>query len=459
MFLEVGSIFLSITMLVFFAYRGFSVLILAPLIAVFTVLISSGEALLAHYTQVFMVNLGDFATVYFPLFLLSAIFGKVMEVSGSAKSIANYASDKIGAENAILAVVLSCSVLTYGGVSLFVVAFTVYPIAVVLFRKSETPKRLIPAAVALGSFAYTMVSIPGSPAIPNIIPTQYFGTNTFAAPLLGTLSAIFLFAFGMWWLKRQYKIAKANKEGYGDHKDNITVINDDNLPNITMSIIPVFIVIVLNYICVSFVLPNVDTSYLANEKYGAVDIKTVASNWSIIISVFFATAFLLITNYKKLNILNCLNTGATDSLVPIFNTASVVGYGAVINSLDGFKYIKDWILNISSGDPVISSSIVTSVLSGITGSASGGISISLQMMGAKYLEMANKLGIDVEVLHRITTISSSCLDATPHNGAIITLLAICGLTHREAYKDIFVSVFICCFLGTVLSVLFYLLAY
>lgn len=455
--LEIGSIFISIAMLIFFAYRGFSVLILAPLMAIFTVFISCGETLLAHYTQIFMVKLGDFATVYFPLFLLSAIFGKIMESSGSARSIANYVSDNIGAENAILAIVLSCSVLTYGGVSLFVVTFAVYPIAVALFKKSQTPKRLIPGAIALGSFTYTMVSLPGTPAIQNAIPSSYFGTNTFAAPAIGIICSIFMFIVGMLWLRYQSKIAKCNNEKYGSYQDNVMTIDDDKLPSFWIAVTPIIIVILVNYMSVKFILPNIDTSYLSQEKYGATDIKTVASNWSIIISVFFAIVFLLATHYKKIDITKCLNTGAVDSLAPIFNTASVVGYGAVINSLVGFIYIRDWILTFSSGDPIISGAFVTGILGGITGSASGGMSISLQMLGAKYLEMANAVGVNLETFHRIISISSASLNALPHNGAIITLLAICGLTHKESYKDIFAVALLGPFFATIIAILLYIL--
>ncbi|MDR0677506.1 MAG: GntP family permease [Holosporaceae bacterium] len=437
--LAVGSVLMSLALLMFLAYRGYSVLILAPALATFAVFMSGEEALLANYTQIFMVKLGDFATIYFPLFLLSAVFGKIMESSGYALSIADYISTKIGAERSVLAVVLSCSVLTYGGVSLFVVVFAVYPVAVELLRKSDTPKRLIPAAVAVGSFTYTMTSIPGSPAIPNVIPSQYFGTNTFAAPGIGIIATIITFVLSMFWLNYQVRLACAKGEGYGNYVDNIISVPKKKLPDFWLAIAPVFIVILLNYACVKYVFPNMDTLYLKNEKYGATDIQTVAGNWAIIVALFFAIAFIIATNYKKIDITRCINTGASESLAPIFNTASVVGYGAVINSLPGFIIIRDWILSLASGNPIVSSAVVTSVLAGVTGSASGGMSIALETLGTKYLEMATAVGINPEVIHRIVAIASGSLDILPHNGAIVSLLAICGLTHRESYKDIFIG--------------------
>jgi H+/gluconate symporter-like permease len=441
--------------LVLLAYRGFSVLVLAPAAAMIAVMFSGGESLLGYYTQIFMVKLGDFAVVYFPLFLLSAIFGKLMESSGSAKSIANYVSEKIGVGNAILAIVLSCSVLTYGGVSLFVVAFAVYPIAVELFRKSDTPKRLIPGAIAIGSFTFTMVALPGTPAIQNAIPAQYFGTNTFAAPGLGVIASAFLFFLGMAWMNRQQKIARSSDEGYGDHNDKVMAIAESQLPNFWEALTPIIIVVLVNYICVKHIFPQLDTSYLQQEKYGSTNIKTVASNWSVIVAVFSAVVFLLGYHYKRISAITCLNMGATDSLSPIFNTASVVGYGAVINCLPGFTIIKDWILSLSSGNPIISGSVVTGMLSAVTGSASGGLSISLQMMGTKLMEMAQQTHINPEALHRIIALSCSTLHALPHNGAIITLLAICGLTHKDSYKDIFVVCLLIPLVSTAATILIY----
>ncbi|MDR3179479.1 MAG: GntP family permease [Holosporaceae bacterium] len=452
---EIGSIIFSMVILVLLAYRGFSVLVLAPAAAMIAVLCNIGESPLGYYTQIFMVKLGDFTIAYFPLFLLSAIFGKLMESSGSAKSIANYVSEKIGAKNAILAVVLSCSLLTYGGVSLFVVAFAVYPIAVELFRKSDTPKRLIPGSIAIGSFTFTMVALPGTPAIQNAIPAQYFGTNTFAAPGLGIVASALLFFLGIAWMNRQQKIASSGGEGYGNHNDKIVAIAENQLPNFWEAVTPIIIVVLMNYVCVKHIFPQLDTSYLQQEKYGSTDIKTVASNWAVIVAVFSALVFLLGYHRKRINLIPCLNMGAADSLSPIFNTASVVGYGAVINCLPGFTIIKNWILSLSAGNPIISGSIVTGMLSAVTGSASGGLSISLQMMGTKLLEMSQQAHINPEALHRIIALSCSTLHALPHNGALITLLAICGLTHKDSYKDIFVVCLLIPLATTIATILIY----
>ncbi len=213
----VFGIVLSLVLLMYLAYRGINVLILAPLLSLLAVLISGGGPLLATYTQIFMESLGGYLVKYFPLFMLGAIFGKLMDDSGSAKSISHFIVEKLGRDRAILAIVLSCAILTYGGVSLFVVAFAVYPIAAALFRESGVPKRFVPGAIALGSFTFTMTALPGTPAIQNAIPMPFFGTTSFAAPILGTIGGIIMLAGGMFWLNSRARRAMKAGEGYGEH--------------------------------------------------------------------------------------------------------------------------------------------------------------------------------------------------------------------------------------------------
>ena len=186
----IAGIVASLVLLIFLAYRGISVLLLAPAMALLAVLFSPEAPLLASYTQVFMTALAGFVALYFPLFLLGALFGKLMEASGAARAIADGIAAALGRERAILAIVLACAVLTYGGVSLFVVAFAVYPIAAALFREAKLPKRLLPATIALGAFTFTMTALPGTPAIQNAIPMPFFGTTPFAAPGLGVIGAL-----------------------------------------------------------------------------------------------------------------------------------------------------------------------------------------------------------------------------------------------------------------------------
>ncbi|PPE68167.1 GntP family permease [Caldimonas caldifontis] len=459
--LSIAGILLSLTLLMVLAYRGMSILVLAPLAALAAVLFSPGTPLLASYTQVFMPALGRFIVLYFPLFLLGALFGKLMEATGAARAIAEGIVARLGGERALIAVVLACAVLTYGGVSLFVVAFAVYPIAAELFRAASVPKRLIPAAIALGAFTFTMTALPGTPAIQNAIPMPYFGTTPFAAPGLGVIGGAVMLGLGLAWLLWRAARARGAGERYGeDAQAPVTV--DRKLrehaqgegydlaeaapsaaatapPGLALALSPIVLVVVLNYVLAERLLPRLDTAYLAEAMYGNTSLEAVRGVWAIIVALAVSIVWLLATLGRRLpSWRETIDAGASAAVLPIFNTASQVGYGAVIASLAGFALIRDAVLGLSPGNPLISLSVAVNVLAGITGSASGGMSIALSTLGQTYLELGQAAGIAPELLHRVTAIATGGLDALPHNGAVITLLSICGLTHRQSYADIFV---------------------
>ena len=436
------GIFLSLGLLMYLAYRGINVLILAPILALLAVLMSGDLPVLATYTQVFMKALGGYVILYFPLFLLGAIFGKVMADSGSARVIAERIVEGVGAHRAITAVVLACGVLTFGGVSLFVVAFAIYPIANSLFREADIPKRLLPAAIALGSFTFTMTALPGTPAIQNAIPMPFFGTNAFAAPVLGTLAGLIMLIGGILWLNGRSAAAKGRSEGYGSHKvtaADAALPDDVQLPGFALAIAPVFLVIALNAAFTYLVFPNMDASYLAEEKYGASSLKSVAGIWAIIVALVSSILLVIAANWKRFeDVKDSINQGTMGSLLPIFNTASEVGYGAVIAALPAFLIVRDFVLDLFPDNPLASLAVAVNVLAGITGSASGGMSIALSALGEQFAEMGNAQGISMGLMHRVTALSSGGFDALPHNGAVITLLGICGLTHKQSYVDIFI---------------------
>ncbi len=425
----------ALAALMYLAYRGLSLLLLTPVLAILAVLVAEGGPLLASYTQVFMTATGGFIIQYFPLFLLGAVFGKLMEASGSARVLADGIIRGLGPSRAILAVILSCAVMTYGGVSLFVVAFAVWPIASALFREAELPKVLIPATIALGAFTFTMTALPGTPAIQNAIPMPYFGTTPFAAPGLGILTGAMMLGLGWAWLERR---ARALGPGYGEPGAGDATARRDDLPGLAVAAAPLVLVLALNLAFTFVLIPRMDTSYLALPEYGATDVGSVRGVWSIIAALTFSSLALVALNWRRLvqGLGATLDDGAKDSLKPIFNTACLVGFGAVIASLSAFGVIRDWVVTVGGDNPLISLAIGTSLLAGMTGSASGGMSIALSTLGETYLAMGEAAGIAPDLLHRVTAVATGGLDALPHNGAVITLLTICGLTHREAYRDI-----------------------
>ena len=362
-----------------------------------------------------------------------------MNDSGAAYSIANFITKKLGPHYAIVAVVLTCTFLTYGGVSLFVVAFTIFPIAQSLFAQGQVPRRLIPASIALGSFTLTMTALPGTPAIQNAIPMPVFNTTAFAAPLLGLIASAVMLGFGLFWLLSRAKKAKAQGEGFSNEaEETITFVPPERYPSVLLAILPLLLVLVLNYIFSNILLPKFDLSYLSEAKFGGVAPAKVIGLWSLILALAIAmlTALAMFWSYFT-NLKKSVNEGTLGSMLPIFNTASEVGFGAVIASLASFELIKQALLQLFPQNPLIALSVSVNALAAITGSASGGLSIALGALGKTFVERGMAAGISMETMHRIAAISCSGLDALPHNGAVITLLTICGLTHRKSYGDIF----------------------
>jgi len=432
------GIFVSLALLMYLAYRGISVLILAPLLSLLAVLAGSDTRVLATFTQIYMVSLGGFVAKYFPLFLLGAVFGRLMSDSGSASSISRWIIRGLGPTQAPLALVLACAILTFGGVSVFVVVFAAYPVAVELFRSSGTPKRLIPAAILLGGATFTLSGLPGTPSIQNAMPMPYFGTDTFAAPGVGTIGGFVMFVWGALWLSRRARLAAAAGEGYGDHPhDALDATPNPHEPPVVVALVPLVAVLLVNLATTWWVIPAMELAYLSEAKYGAVGVNDVRGIWALVASLSVAIAIAIVLHWPRWGDLKgSMNQGAFSSMLPIFNTASEIGYGAVIASLAAFTAVQVAIAGVSS-NVLVAEAISVNIMAGITGSAAGGLGLALGMLGETYAEMGAAAGINPELLHRVAAISAGGLDSLPHNGAVITLLGICRLTHRESYFDIF----------------------
>jgi H+/gluconate symporter-like permease len=438
------AIVVSLLLLMYLAYRGVTVLLLAPLMAALAVLLSAELGIyLPTYTDTFMKALGNYVIQFLPIFLLGALFGQLMADSGAAHTISRWIVARLGDRHAIVTVVLACGILTYGGVSLFVVAFAIYPIATDLFRTADIPQRLIPATIALGSFTFTMTALPGTPAIQNAIPIPYYGTNVFAAPGLGLIAAAIMLLGGLWWLRGRAASARLAGEGYGRHEDDPeSSVDEDVDPGalshmpLFLALLPLVLVISVNALFTYVVFPRMDMSFIVERFPHLTPSKTIGL-WALIIALAAACATLVVSRLGHWNNLQrTINKGVFGFMLSLFNTASEVGYGAVIAGLAGFTIIRDAVLNVTPGNPLISEAIAMNVLSGITGSSSGGLSIALQTLGADYLRMAQEAGISPELMHRVAVLAAGGFDTLPHCGAIITLLAICRLTHRQSYLNI-----------------------
>ncbi len=443
--MDVLGIILSLFLLMFFAYRGYSVILFAPIFAVLAAF-TQGLSPMPTYTELFMGKAVVFVKAFFPVFMLGAVFGKVMEETGLAKSVAHIIIEKLGKERAILSVILAGMVLTYGGVSLFVCVFAVYPFASEVFKEADIPKRLLPATIAVGAFSVTMDALPGTPQIQNIIPTNFFGTNVYAAPILGTIGGILVVVCAVLWLEFRRKQAQAAGEGYGTgHTNEPEIPKNLKMVDWKLAALPLLSVLLVNYGMTTHFpwSPDMLVPFQGMKlPLVAGSVKNVASIWSLIIAILVGIGLAILLGYRNLatgGLAKALNAGAIGSLLAIMNTASEVGYGNVIASLHGFKAISDTLLGIHIGStPLFSEAITVTTLAGVTGSASGGMSIALDLMGANWLAWANSIGLSPEMLHRVASMASGGMDTLPHNGAVITLLAVCGLTHKQSYKDIFV---------------------
>jgi H+/gluconate symporter-like permease len=455
------GILLGLALLIALAFRGWSILLLAPLAALVAAGFA-GEPLLASWTQTFMGNAAGFIAQFFPLFLLGALFGKLMDDSGSVNAIAQFMTERLGPQRAMLAVVLAGAIITYGGVSLFVAFFVLAPMGLALFKAAGIPRRLMPAAIALGTSTFTMSAMPGTPSIQNAIPMPFFGTTPFAAPGLGVLASIIMLGCGLWWLRWAETTARRAGEGFGrDQPTAVDAAADDplirerattarefdpaemhhgahasSMPPILLAALPLAVVIAVNLIMSFAVLPRLDASFLAEARWGETSLSAVSGVWSVAVALLAAVLTVIAVNLRRFPAIRAtIDAGANASVLPIVSVASLVGFGAVVASLPAFAVVRDWVLGIEGG-PLVSLAIATNILAALTGSASGGLTIALDALGPTYMTLAAQTGLDPALMHRVAVIGAGTLDSLPHNGAVVTLLAVCGTSHRESYGDI-----------------------
>jgi H+/gluconate symporter-like permease len=427
------------------AYRGYSVILFAPVAAMLAVLLTDPSAVPTVFSGLFMEKMVGFVKNYFPVFLLGAIFGKLIELSGFSKSIVAAVIGLVGRERAMLSIVLVAALLTYGGVSLFVVVFAVYPFAAEMFHLGNIPKRLIPGTIALGAFTFTMDSLPGTPQIQNIIPTTFFKTDAWAAPVLGSLGGIFILILGMGYLEWRRHSAQAAGEGYGtDHQNEPQAAVEGTSINPLLALLPLLVVAIANKVFTGMIPAHYGTTAEALLNPGAAgakaitaDVATVKAIWAVEGALLLGILTILLTAFRAVasSFAEGTKSAIAGALLASMNTASEYGFGAVIAALPGFGAVAKALEAIPN--PLVNEAVTVTTLAGITGSASGGMSIALAAMSDKFIAAAQAAGIPLEVLHRVAAMASGGMDTLPHNGAVITLLAVTGLTHRQSYKDIF----------------------
>ncbi len=421
------GIFVGLIVLIFLAYKGQSIIWVAPVCAIL-VAILSGMNVLDAYLGEYIQGTAGYVTQWFPAFFLGAVYGKIMDRTGSARSLANRLVRLIGSRFAVLSVVLPCLLMTYGGISLFVVVFVIYPMGYAIYREANLPRTLLPGAIAFGAFGITMTAIPGTPQIQNIIPTTYYGTTAMAAPLMSIVAVVMIAVPGYLYL--EWRVRQTRKKGLRFTEDPKYVeqeFDPEKLGKLhwLCGLVPLVVVVLLLNL-----LPNI----LKNAG-----IVELTSSQSIVIALSGGIVTVCLMNIKQAKmLLPAVNEGANGSLTAIMNTACAVGFGSVVKMVPGFALLKKAMLNMP-GSILFSEAVAVNVLAGATGSASGGMSIALEALAPQYLEKANAMGLDPENLHRIASLASGGLDTLPHNGAVLTLLAVSNCTHKESYWDVCVT--------------------
>ncbi len=449
--METFCIGVAIVGLMLFAYRGWSIILIAPFFAMLAALFSH-FGIMPIYSEMYMTRLAEYTKTYYPVFLFGAVFARLMEKGGLASAIAGKIMDVLGEKQAVLAVILGCAALTYGGLSVFVVAFVMYPFGAEIFRKADIPKRLLPATLWMGIFSFAMVALPGTPQIQNIIPSAFFGTSTWAGVGIGIFATLLYLGASMGWLTFRAKSLQSKGEGYGGEiapKQR----RDRLLPSWQMASIPLLMVIVINIILSNPF--NLESGFHWEETILedfkplkltllAASVSKVNSIWSISVALVLssiAAAYIGRRHFKhnKEKFLETINYGAASSCAAVLNVASGFAFGSVMVMMPGFLPIKEILIDIGdSAGPLVSAVVTTNIMGGITGSASGGLTIALSMLGEQWAQMATAQGIPLEALHRIIAVASIGIDPVPHAGALVTLLAICGLTHKDSYFDIII---------------------
>jgi len=434
--MEYAGLLGSVALLIWLALRGIDI-VFAALLCSLLVIVTNGLPIAQGLTEYFSFGpLGafTFAGKFFLLFAAGAMFGRVMGDSHAAASIAMALVRKLGAHRALWIITLACALLTYGGVVVFVVVFAMYPLGLKLFQQADIPKRLFCAALALGAGTFTLSALPGTPSIQNVISSVALGTNLFAGFWLGMAGGVMMFAGGMWYLERMRRQAAERGEGFvAGPRDRIVELNEADYPHWLIACLPLALVLL------TIIMPRVITMSLAPDTLAAntpaMQLLGFANSqpivWPSIALVSGTLLAVVLFPAVRRQALQVVGAGTQDAIMPLINTAAVIGFGGVVTQTGVFAQFTQLMLD-SSLPPLLSMFTSVSLVSAITGSSSGGLQIFMQTMAPAYLEM----GIAPEVLHRLATMASGGFDSLPHCGAVVAMLTITQLSHKEAYRDV-----------------------
>ena len=430
--MNLGILVLLLALLLFglLAFKQINALILAPLVTIF-VIVCSGMPILTSLKELFMPAASAYVTSYFLVFFVGALFGAVYQHTGAAESISKTLAGLCKGKFVAPIIMTITGILTFGGVSGFVVFFVIYPIALNMFKEANLTRRLIPGAISAGCWTWSMYG-PGSPSIQNVIAMNSLGTPSTAALVPSVIAAVASYVLIFLWLEMRSRNFTKKGITFNDSTlkfqlspEEMAMDEDKDLPNFWIAMIPIVAILVSFN---GFKLP-VETA------------------------VFLGVALATILMWKRVGTINgwiaVFNEGAANSGVSILNTAIVVGFGGVVKQTQGFTDLVE-VLKTLNMPALVFVMITVAICAGACGSASGGMGVAFNALTDTYIA----LGANLEHVHRIAAIAAGTLDSLPHQGAQITLLGICKLTHGEAYFDIFVTQIVIPFISCFVFIIF-----
>jgi len=355
----------------------------------------------------YVTGLAKYFGSYFWMFILGALFGKLYEVSGAAEAVANGIVNKLGERAIIPAIIIAGFLLTYGGVSVFVCFFALYPLMLSMLQRADISRTLIPALYFAGA-GTASGWMPGSPQLQNTIPADALGVSYSVAFAPGMIAGIFEMALVFLWIfycVRQSKAKGLHFEITASDKEAMARLDNQNTTGFFLALIPMAVLLVV----------------LNGTKLGAPT------------SLFIGVIAALLCFFRQLdwkNIWKILQQGLLGGVGSLFNTAAVVGFGAVVQGTPAFGQIIDMLLGIS-GNPLIVSVISVAIMAGVCGSGTGGEGIALPIIKEYFLE--GMTAVQVEGLARCCGLSALTLDSLPHCGLVVTVIDYSGNTHRSSY--------------------------
>lgn len=415
--LGIMGLICAVVAVVFLIWKNWHMAVVS-LIGAVIVILFNGMSPISAITDNFMTGMSGFAGSWFLLFMLGSIFGKVMGESGASAGIANSLLKLLGDKSAVLVVMITGLVLSYGGIGTFIIAFSVYPIAVALFQKADIPKKLIVATIMVCPVTVCMAMLPGSPSTQNLLPTTYFGTTAYAGAKIGIICSVLMFLGAYLYLNWQIKAAKGKGEHFeaspGESIMDLQAAEQGKTPDIWKCYVPIAV--------------------LLAAMFGFQKLISMPSTYAVACAMVLAILVGCVLYKDKLNVQSAINDGAAGGLGALIATSSIMGFGSVVSASPAYGMVTNALVNMNIG-PLATALISINVIAAITGSSAGGLNIFLSSMGG-YLAST---GLNTAMLHRVVCIASSGFDAMPHASGMVVCNQIAKTSQKDTYKHVFIT--------------------